>query len=116
MPVANNGFYCLSFTDTNGCMAFSDTITRTVGVADLQNSLNLYPNPATDEIVVDLTQHNILTNATVDISDIYGRNIISVAITKNIKNSIDISRLTKGLYTLHIKATDFQISRLFVKQ
>ncbi len=116
MPVANNGFYFLSFTDTNGCMAFSDTITRTVGVADLQSSLNLYPNPATDEIVVDLTQHNILTNATVDISDIYGRNIISVAISKNIKHSVDISRLNKGLYTLQIKATDFQISRLFVKQ
>ena len=97
-------------------MAFSDTITRTVGFADLQNSLNLYPNPATDEIVVDLTQLNILTNTTVEISDIYGRNIISLAINKNIKHKIDISHLTKGLYTLQIKATDFQISRLFVKQ
>jgi hypothetical protein len=116
MPVANNGFYFLSFTDTNGCMAFSDTITRTVGFADLQNSLNLYPNPATDEIVVDLTQLNILTNATVDISDIYGRKIISLAINKNIKHKIDISHLTKGLYTLHINANTFSNSRLFVKQ
>ena len=116
MPVSTNGYYFLTFTDTNGCMAFSDTISRTVGLADLQSSLNLYPNPATDEIVVDLTQLNILTNATVEISDMYGRKIISLPINKNIKHKIDISRLTKGLYTLHINANTFSNSRLFVKQ
>lgn len=74
---------------------------------DAQNFMNLYPNPATDVLNVDV---KMLGNydATIEVLDLNGRVVYS-AVGYNTPSgfSINVADLSKGLYIVRIKNNDF---------
>jgi Pregnancy-associated plasma protein-A/Secretion system C-terminal sorting domain len=65
----------------------------------------LYPNPATNEITLDLSYDVRWVGKTIFVTNLQGQNVMNVVITsKNMK--IDISRLQAGMYFIAAKKDD----------
>ncbi len=93
------GDYTLIVTDANGC---SDTMVFTVELTGLTNlgseGLKLYPNPATESIM--LTSANILS--TYRMTDLLGNLVYSGTSTKNTLE-LDVRQLPEGVYLIEVE-------------
>ncbi len=69
----------------------------------------MYPNPASDKLILDLNSH---TGISIDIYNLHGINLLSIDHLVN--NEIDISSLKSGLYYLKYKLNDRVIMRPFL--
>ena len=78
-------------------------------------SIKVYPNPATDLINIDF--QSTFREIEVNITDVTGRNVLSIKKYNKSHINLDIAHLPKGLYIAHIKY-DNQVSKLskFVKK
>lgn len=80
---------------------------------DLNNSIKIYPNPASKEI-------NIVNNLSLKVESVKIFNLIGQKITRNLisenNSSIDISHLQKGIYFLEIQLENNAVSfKKFIK-
>ena len=75
-----------------------------------EHNLNIYPNPFTDEIRIELSE--ISNNYDISIIDIAGREVISQQITKE-NTVINTSILEKGAYVLSCKSAS---NSVFIKK
>jgi len=88
-------FSCYA-TSADGCVAFSDTITLTVGLESLySNGLSVYPNPVVDYFEIET---NSVINK-VELIDAAGR---MISLKEKTEMGYDISHLKAGLYTIII--------------
>lgn len=78
----------------------------------LDNSLLVYPNPASDVLNVELEENRITL---LEVYDITGKQVLSQQNKLN-RVSIDISGFPSGIYQLKIQSDNGSISRKFVKQ
>ncbi len=86
-------------------------VSCTVGIMDnVGQTVNIYPNPANDKIEVIG-----LSNGTLDIINAQGQTIKTLNIS-NTKTTIDISKLSGGVYTLQIKTEKGIIVKKLIKQ
>lgn len=108
---ASSGIYSVTYTDTNGCSStsapFNFTLLTGIESFDKLNLLSIYPNPATDYIVIE----NIQTPIT--ICNSIGQIILN-PIPCNGK--IDISVLDKGIYFLRIEKNKKTVVAKFFKK
>lgn len=121
IPLANsqsytateNGIYTVEVTDASGCSATSAAVTVTgVGISTIQEAgINVYPNPVTDVLNVELTGNE---NANLRIVDVAG----SVVMEKTIsgKEMLNIQHLAKGVYMLQITQAGKVSSAKITKQ
>ncbi len=81
------------------------TISAGINTVENENALSVYPNPATEEINVDLSSFN---NSQVDLTiiDITGKTVTAFNMKDN--NTIDVSNLKSGVY--FIKVSDMKHS------
>ena len=88
-----NGSYAVVVTQ-NGCSQTSNCITiTTLGLETLaQNGWAVYPNPATDELFIELDEATEIT-----LIDVTGK-VIQRASLQVGKNSINVSSLNTGVY------------------
>jgi len=90
------------------------------GVSSLSNSENiqLFPNPASDKITIS-SGKSIQSNVLVNIVDVAGRIAHTVSfnnLTANAHQSIDISKLAKGVYFVKINSANSEmIEKLVVR-
>lgn len=98
--------------DSSGNTMSGNGVGCTTGIDDLHASetVKLYPNPASDRVVVQLPAESDVKQIT--ILDLSGRELIRTAATDN-KTTIDINELSSGIYL--IKAGSI-IRRLIVEQ
>lgn len=92
---------------TNG----GGTAIHNVSAKDL--NINIYPNPATNEIGIKmegLTANRIL------VADLSGRIVFSTKMMKQTDHKLDISSLTPGMYFLKIETEKGIASAKFIKQ
>ena len=91
---------------TNAGCGFLDT-------ADFEfnDSLSIYPNPASDTL--QLTDTNNQTINQITITDITGKTIMTPTFDNN---TVDIKKLTSGIYFLHATIDDKTITRKFIKK
>jgi len=75
----------------------------------LAKNIRVYPNPASDQLFVSGLQ----TSKEFEIIDLTGRVISSAVLKEQVKNAIDISNLSQGLYLLSQKGSGF--SHKFIK-
>jgi hypothetical protein len=79
-------------------------------IYDTQNTVKIYPNPATDVILITLSQGN---SAKIKIIDNSGRIILSKNITST--NYLNIQELKPGVYTIQIQISDKIFSQKLIK-
>ena len=90
---------------------FTNIVEFTTAVPEVNiENIKLYPNPVIDNLIVS----GFVGNASVAISDINGKTLITKQITGN--GNIDINKLPKGLYFINIITNDGIFERKIIKQ
>jgi hypothetical protein len=113
------GAYYVKVTGANGCTSRSASLQITNGVADreLDDHIGIYPNPASNEIVLEwnnLTAHSL----ELSITDLTGKTLyhsISHSIGSSSALSVDIRSLENGTYFMHYNFDGKESMRKFVK-
>jgi len=100
----SNGQYAVVLTANNqGCTStYTQTITISgVGIetAEMSDNLMVYPNPTTGMITIQLNGQ--VSNAKLFISDMMGR-VVFQKVIREIKESLDLTSLSPGIYELQI--------------
>lgn len=118
---AANGTYNVVLTITGPCG--TDTISKTITVNGisleenaLSRSMEIYPNPADD--MVNIHFETLNQNAIIRITDVAGKEVLRVEennINKYFNKTIDVSKLSKGIYMLEISDGDLSAVRRLIK-
>jgi hypothetical protein len=82
--------------------SYVETTPVSVKEVDPQNSINIYPNPTSNELTIYNKSNNFITQ--ISILDLQGR----IVMKKQIENSnsmvkVDVSKQTKGIYALQVQ-------------
>lgn len=111
------GPYTVTVTDTNGCTATATANIGVIGIEVEKNtpSIKIYPNPATDQFSIQLTNFN--ADVQVSVIDLVGK----IAINKNIAMgteiiSLNTSGFSKGVYMVRITSGNHSIAKRIVIQ
>jgi len=95
--------YSLKVTSTNGCTD-SDTILVIIdsclGLEDLSNTINVYPNPTSGNITMNFG--NYISNGLVELYDGQGRLVLNIEVNGQ-NQIIDMTSFSKGVYTILVK-------------
>ena len=85
-----------------------------VGITETTKAeLQVYPNPASDRLMISIPQSAELMNANYKVSDISGRIILEGKLQQN---QVNVSALAKGVYTIQVITGENMLVRSFVKQ
>jgi hypothetical protein len=115
------GNYNVTLIVTNACG--SDTLTQIIGVEKLTgveelgvlSSFNLYPNPANGAATIKMEAAKPvkarLSIVTVDGRVMFGDNI---SFNNNFSTTIDLSKLSAGIYIVNLAADDIFINRKLI--
>lgn len=97
-------------TDTSACVNVS-----TVGIDEneIGASVNIYPNPATGEVTIDLGG---IKNAQISIVNITGQEVYRLKDVISTKMVISLNDFNKGIYLVKIITKEGVVSQQFVKQ
>jgi len=75
-------------------------ITTVTNQKATSNLLILYPNPAQDQLQLDLGV--VANNASVSVIDLQGRSMMNISLTNVQKHCLDISGLSNGVYLIKV--------------
>ncbi|MCK9480917.1 MAG: T9SS type A sorting domain-containing protein [Bacteroidia bacterium] len=114
LVLSDTGIYQLQVMSNGGCTAFSDTIhipaeadTSTDNVNTiLFKNIKLYPNPATNELTIEVLEQG---GYSYEITGIAG-NLITSGNLQRGGNTIDITRISAGVYFVHVLLDNNRIS------
>jgi hypothetical protein len=109
------GSYSVTVTDQNGCTATASyTVTSTVGIVglDLVSNLNVFPNPASAFVNVQLTLTEN-TDVRVELVDMNGRVVISenAGNVKQMNYQLNTSTVANGVYVLRLAGSKLNIKK-----
>ncbi len=78
--------------------------------------LNIYPNPSSGLFTVELSANN--ENALFEVVDIYGKTVYQIEYTNTafVKDIIDLSTLSKGVYIVRVTTNDYQETKRILIQ
>lgn len=100
IQVNQTGSYALTVTAANGCTdsdAILVILDPCLGVEDLTNAINVYPNPTSGIVTMNFGKE--ITNGKVELIDAQGRVVLMNEV--NGKNhTLDISSFATGIYTV----------------
>lgn len=99
-----------NLTDSTYC---SNIITGIKENTTLNNGVNLYPLPASDYIIVELS--NASQNSLISIYNLQGKLLLNQTYTKE-KTEINISAFTKGLYFVKVNNGNDIVVKKFIKE
>ncbi|RYY55928.1 MAG: T9SS type A sorting domain-containing protein [Chitinophagaceae bacterium] len=108
---AGTSYYRLRMVDADGSIAYSRTILVSAEEAK-KMSVNIYPNPATSNITVDLPSSEA---SSLELYTASGVMVKRVAVAKNnAQVNVNLSTLNKGVYYIVWQATGSKLSQSFV--
>ena len=114
LSATDTGIYSLRIMSNGGCSAISDTL-HVIAEKDtaidnvntiLLKSIKLYPNPATTELTIEVLEHG---SYSYQITGVAG-NLLSGGSLRAGANTIDISRMSTGIYFVHVLADSNRIT------
>jgi hypothetical protein len=111
-----SGNYAVEITDGN-CVGVSECFNITIlGITgfEINNTISLYPNPAIDNITIDLDV--IRTSVTVQIANMAGQVIMNERISQSDKLELDISNLAAGVYVVLVNYDNNVFTKKIVKE
>lgn len=111
---STNGNYAVEVSDgtcldTSACVSVVDVSTHQIDLG----SLEIYPNPAQDQITVSLAK--IKSGISAKIVDVAGK-LQSTHTILNQNQIIDISQLASGIYFIEIVSNETRITKRFYKK
>jgi len=80
-----------------------------------QNQINVYPNPAKDYFIFEIPPMTSTSEASVKISDIYGREVAGVKVN-TAKTVLDVRAFEAGIYFYHVEIDGMFYSGKFIVQ
>lgn len=105
----------ITATATNACGSTSEFTQNFTVVLDIpetetaEHSLNVYPNPATNLLTIE----SPVSNATLNIINLLGQEIISKDITER-KIELDVSQLNRGIYLVKLYNNNITLVKIIV--
>jgi hypothetical protein len=115
-PAVGPNYYRVKLTAPDGSATYSQIVTITVGGSTGTTGLSIYPNPAQGSVVVTVPQAGGATIGTAEIG-IYNSTgmLMERLVTGAAVNTIDITRLAAGLYTVRVTQGGIATTGSFVK-
>jgi hypothetical protein len=98
-------YFCIDNFTTAGATSIA-----TVNVS----SVKMYPNPATDNLTIDMTQLYTDETNTIDIFDLSGKRIESLSVNSPLIN-LSVANYQAGVYLISVKNNDNVINAKFIK-
>jgi hypothetical protein len=88
-------------------------IDMAIGItSSLTNNVSIYPNPAKDQITIEM---NDINDAVLSVIDLSGKTIINQTLNSN-SNTIDLSNVSAGVYIVNIRtANDNAMHKIIVE-
>jgi len=81
-----------------------------------ESSMNIYPNPATDDIFVSF-EATAMANASISVTDISGRKVASACALFSVgRHVIRISGMNKGIYAVQINSEAYRYAGKMISQ
>jgi hypothetical protein len=114
-------YYRLRQVDYDGNSSLSGTIAIRVASGDDRPGLQVYPNPAVDEIELSISGLETAQSETqVEIFDGAGRVVRKLVIDKSenttrLRQQIDIIELTEGVYTIRVQSGSIVVENRLIK-
>ena len=94
--LADKTFYRLRMIDLDGKFKYSNIV---FVQSSNKTTVSIFPNPANDKLII--THDAVNRNATIEIMNAVGKKLILKNLQQNsIQSTIDVSKLTSGLYIL----------------
>ncbi|PJB57608.1 MAG: hypothetical protein CO098_11190, partial [Bacteroidetes bacterium CG_4_9_14_3_um_filter_41_19] len=92
----------------------SEFIVSTNEFVSAKSTLSVYPNPASDKIVIE--SDHIFSNATIEVFNLNGKQVIGKIFCNQNKTVIDVKMLAPGLYIVKMSSpSQIEIKKLIVK-
>jgi hypothetical protein len=86
----------------------------TASIDELANAWNVYPNPTTDLLQVNVS--NEIKVTTIQVLDQNGRVLLSQSAHENGLNELNVEALATGIYTLRLLNDTQSLNKRFIKQ
>lgn len=104
------------------CESSRKPVTVTVNIctglneATAENSISIYPNPANENLTINLTEDLVSTTKTIEVYDALGK-IVKIVTVSATQTFINVSDLATGVYTCRfINTSNKTIIKRFVKE
>ncbi|MDQ3047794.1 MAG: SBBP repeat-containing protein [Bacteroidota bacterium] len=120
LSAAVTGQYYVNVADINGCNN-SDTIDIVADIClsideDLGSIITIYPNPATNKVILEMHEMQLLGQAYFRLYTVLGTEAIDPVLIDNLKTEIDISALKKGIYLYHLENSLMRVTGVLTVQ
>jgi PKD repeat protein/photosystem II stability/assembly factor-like uncharacterized protein len=114
-----SGTYSVEAVSGIGCRTESDDFTFNIGLDEFNNAIrfDLYPNPATDEITIELETQSA-PEAELIITNSIGQKVLVKALERSTKltDKADVSKLPAGVYVMSVEGENVNLRQTFVIQ
>jgi len=111
-PNQLNGFVGYNEIDVFGALNISTTLDEINSLK--HQDLQLYPNPTTDNLSLDFGSE--VEKGQVTILDLQGRSLMTQSIANCVKETLNISSLSNGIYFVKVLANGKMMNSRFVKK
>lgn len=112
----NSGSYAV-IVSKNGCSDTSNCVTMSVSLNELEqsNSVNVYPNPTSSILTIEITNPILSQQSTINITNLQGKLVFSTQSNKQSNISIDMNSFPAGFYIIEVMNTQATYRRQFIK-
>jgi hypothetical protein len=109
---ATAGTYGIVFNSATGEYSFEDPL----ATKDILNpsAVNVYPNPVTDDLQIDLSGVNMTGDIHLNVFDMNGKLVLSTVKPGNTHLELGVQTIQSGYYTLQISNDRYIIGKKFV--
>jgi hypothetical protein len=104
------------------CQSAATAVTANVSIctglneATAENSVQLFPNPAADQLTFSLTEELANSTKSIEIYDALGKNVKTVNVSSE-QTKINVAELARGVYTCRlVNSSNQTIVKRFVKE
>ena len=117
--ITHGGNYNVVVTNENGCkISVGITIAHNVGINEFSanNYISLYPNPASDQLLIHTSSSHITGKAIISIINVLGEIIQEEKLKWSNDIILDIKNIPPGIYFLQMKTVNGIDTKRFVKE
>ncbi|OON66799.1 T9SS type A sorting domain-containing protein [Hymenobacter sp. CRA2] len=123
-PTANGvyyiGFHAYSLADQFFIAVDDLQVTQTAVTGNseiLSRAINVYPNPSTGAVTLEVRNANAKNGLEVEITNMLGQRVFQSTVRDNFENKLRLDALANGMYVLKVKAgNEFTIRNLSIQK